>query len=47
MQKKTIVARGQYPFTNSGADNGAAAWQKALFSIIEQIPQPIISSPLE
>ncbi len=39
--EKTIVARGQYPFTDSGADSGAIAWQKALFAIIEQIPQPI------
>jgi sugar (pentulose or hexulose) kinase len=39
--EKTIVARGQYSFPNSGADNNAAAWQQALFSIIEQIPQHI------
>lgn len=39
--EKMIVARGQYSFPNSGADNNAAAWQQALFSIIEQIPQHI------
>ncbi|MBE9171145.1 FGGY-family carbohydrate kinase [Pleurocapsales cyanobacterium LEGE 06147] len=39
--EKTIVARVQYSFTNSGAVKDAVAWQKALFSIIEQIPQQI------
>jgi sugar (pentulose or hexulose) kinase len=39
--EKTIVARGKYPFTDFGANNSAASWQKALLSIIEQIPRQI------
>lgn len=39
--EKTIVALGRYSFTDAEANNQAAVWQKALFSVIEQIPRRI------
>ena len=37
-QAQTIVAQVKYPFNNSVSDNLADIWQRALYSLLEQIP---------
>ncbi|MEM9274180.1 MAG: FGGY-family carbohydrate kinase [Cyanobacteria bacterium P01_F01_bin.143] len=37
-QAQTIVAQVKYPFNNSVSENLADIWQRALYSLLEQIP---------
>ena len=40
-QAKTIISQVKYPFNNSQPDNLADVWQRALYSLLEQIPSNI------